>query len=114
MIRASELLHRATDRLHEDLHGLVTRRLPGEGFEDRRRLVAQFVHSSRRALTQLLILLEWLRARRARTAGPLEDGAALVQAEAEQVCGFDRVDDLPGAESDPLARPTDRSPSRAD
>lgn len=85
MIRASELLHRATDRLHEDLHALVTRRLPGEGFEDRRALIARFVHSSRRALTQLLILLEWLRARQAQTQGPLEAGAALVQTEAEQV-----------------------------
>lgn len=87
-IGAAELLHRATDRLHEELHGLITRRLPGEGFEARRALIAQFVHSSRRALTQLLILLEWLRARRARTAGPLGEGAALVQAEAEQVGGW--------------------------
>ena len=83
MMRAQDLLLRAVDRMHNDLHGL-TRRLPNEGYEDRRALIHAYVHSTRRTLAQLLALLDWLAATRAANQ-TLAESALLTHDEAHQV-----------------------------
>ena len=77
------LLHRALDRAHEDLHALVTRTLPGLDYGDRRTEIARYVHGTRRALAQLLVLLEW-QAGQGGAMRAAEDCTHFLRAEAEQ------------------------------
>ena len=58
--------------------------LPGQDYEDRRAEITKYVHNTRRALVQLLVLVEWLSGQKD-AMQTVMDGAAFLQSEAQQV-----------------------------
>lgn len=57
-IELSEIVHRAVDRSYEDLYAL-TRKLQHEKDAERRDSILNYIHSTRKRLIQLLVLIKW-------------------------------------------------------
>jgi hypothetical protein len=87
-----------------------SRQLPGQDYEDRRAGITKYVHYTRRALVQLLVLLEWLSGQKD-AMHTVMDGAAFLQSEAQQVRLINKREGEKWLRCQHLAKYADSKPS---